>query len=114
VVAGDQYVADVLPSRVHRSAFARRGLAPRMLSRTVEDTGTVTSPLVPWNSCGAYMTGVLGVPTMTYLPYAFFNILNPLVALVFAFTGYRIEHVDPTEAPDVEPALAPGGDPHVE
>ena len=62
IVAGDQYVAVVLPSRVFRVEFARRGLAPRMLSRTVEDTGTVTSPLVPWNSCGAYMTGVLGVP----------------------------------------------------
>jgi Na+:H+ antiporter, NhaC family len=110
VVAGDQYVADVLPSRVYRGPFARRGLAPRMLSRTVEDTGTVTSPLVPWNSCGAYMTGVLGVPTIQYLPYAFFNILNPLVALAYAFTGYRIEHVEPTEAPDEPPVLTPSGD----
>jgi Na+:H+ antiporter, NhaC family len=112
VVAGDQYVADVLPSRVYRSAFARRGLAPRMLSRTVEDTGTVTSPLVPWNSCGAYMTGVLGVPTIQYLPYAFFNILNPLVALAYAFTGYRIEHVDPTDAPDEGPVRTAPGDDH--
>jgi Na+:H+ antiporter, NhaC family len=114
VVAGDQYVADVLPSRVYRAPFARRGLAPRMLSRTVEDTGTVTSPLVPWNSCGAYMAGVLGVPTIQYLPFAFFNLLNPLVALAFAFTGYRIEHVDPSESPDEEPALDPGGEAHVE
>ena len=94
VVTGDQYVAVVLPSRVFRTEFSRRGLAPRMLSRTVEDTGTVTSPLVPWNSCGAYMTGVLGVPTVEYLPYAFFNLLNPLVAIVYAFTGFRIEHVE--------------------
>jgi Na+:H+ antiporter, NhaC family len=114
VVAGDQYVADVLPSRVYRGAFARRGLAPRMLSRTVEDTGTVTSPLVPWNSCGAYMTGVLGVPTIQYLPYALFNILNPLVALAYAFTGFRIEHVEPAEAPEGEPVPAPSGDGHVE
>jgi NhaC family Na+:H+ antiporter len=114
LVAGDQYVADVLPSRVYRGAFARRGLSPRMLSRTVEDTGTVTSPLVPWNSCGAYMTGVLGVPTIQYLPYCLFNILNPLVALAYAFTGYRIEHVEPTEAPEGEPVPAPGGDGHVE
>jgi NhaC family Na+:H+ antiporter len=114
VVAGDQYVADVLPSRVYRGPFARQGLAPRMLSRTVEDTGTVTSPLVPWNSCGAYMTGVLGVPTIQYLPFAFFNIINPVVALVFAFTGYRIEHVEPSEARDTEPVLAPEGDGHVE
>ena len=81
VLAGDQYVADVLPSRVYRDEFAKRGLAPRMLSRTVEDVGTVTSPLVPWNSCGAYMSGVLGVPTIKYLPYAFFNLLNPMIAL---------------------------------
>ena len=110
VVAGDQYVADVLPSRVFRRPFARHGLAPRMLSRTVEDTGTVTSPLVPWNSCGAYMTGVLGVPTIEYLPFAFFNLLNPLVALAYAFTGYRIEHVEPTAAPDDDVGLTPAPD----
>ena len=69
VIAGDQYVADVLPSRAFRDEFARRGLAPRMLSRTVEDTGTVTSPLVPWSSCGAYMAGVLGVAAR-HLPAA--------------------------------------------
>ena len=61
VTAGDQYVADVLPSRMFRDEFERRGLAPEVLSRAVEDSGTVTSPLVPWNTCGAYMSGVLGV-----------------------------------------------------
>lgn len=95
VVAGDQYVADVLPSRAFRIAFASRGLAPRMLSRTVEDSGTVTSPLVPWNSCGAYMTGVLGVPTIEYLPFAFFNIVNPLIAVIYGFTGFRVERIGP-------------------
>ena len=122
VVAGDQYVAVVLPSRVFRTEFARRGLAPRMLSRTVEDTGTVTSPLVPWNSCGAYMTGVLGVPTVEYLPFAFFNLLNPLVAIAYAFTGFRIEHVEPSRPsrlrtasrrPD-ERLTAPEGEHHVD
>ena len=68
IVTGDQYVSIVMPSRVYRVAFRQRGIAPRMLSRTVEDAGTVTSPLVPWNSCGAYMAGVLGVPTVAYLP----------------------------------------------
>ena len=63
VTAGDQYVADVLPSRMFRDEFRRRGLAPQVLSRAVEDSGTVTSPLVPWNTCGAYMSGVLGVST---------------------------------------------------
>ena len=125
VVAGDQYVADVLPSRVYRAEFARRGLAPRMLSRTVEDTGTVTSPLVPWNSCGAYMTGVLGVPTIEYLPFAFFNLFNPFIALAYAFTGFRIERLPPAAAPVIDgngatpeaqrlTALTPEGDGHVQ
>ena len=122
LVAGDQYVAVVLPSRVFRDEFRRRRLAPRMLSRTVEDTGTVTSPLVPWNSCGAYMTGVLGVPTASYLPFAFFNLLNPLVALAYAFTGFRIEHLAdvPATSTDVapdaqqQPTLTTEGDGHVE
>ena len=99
VIAGDQYVAIVMPSRVYRAEFAKRGIAPRMLSRTVEDAGTVTSPLVPWNSCGAYMAGVLGVATMAYLPYAFFNLLSPLISLIYGFTGFRIEHVPPTDQP---------------
>jgi NhaC family Na+:H+ antiporter len=102
VVAGDQYVAIVLPSRVFRAEFAARGLSPRMLSRTVEDTGTVTSPLVPWNSCGAYMTGVLGVSTMQYAPWAVFNYLNPLVAIGYAFTGFHVERVPATPS---EPQL---------
>jgi Na+:H+ antiporter, NhaC family len=108
IVAGDQYVAVVLPSRVFRVVFATRGLAPRMLSRTVEDTGTVTSPLVPWNSCGAYMTGVLGVPTTQYLPYAFFNILNPVVAVIYALTGFRIERVPPSDADAPHPPTVAG------
>jgi NhaC family Na+:H+ antiporter len=90
-------VAIVMPSRIYRLEFARRGIAPRMLSRAVEDSGTVTSPLVPWNSCGAYMAGVLGVATVAYLPYAFFNILSPLISLVYGFTGFRIEHVPPVD-----------------
>jgi NhaC family Na+:H+ antiporter len=104
VIAGDQYVAIVMPSRVYRAEFRRRGIAPRMLSRTVEDAGTVTSPLVPWNSCGAYMAGVLGVATAAYVPYAFFNLLSPLVSLIYGFTGFRVEHVPPTDEPS-SPAL---------
>ena len=104
VVAGDQYVADVLPARVYRATFASHGLAPRMLSRTVEDCGTVTSVLVPWNSCGAYMTGVLGVSTMQYAPWAIFNYLNPVIALAYAFTGFRVERIPPRDEP-AEPAV---------
>jgi NhaC family Na+:H+ antiporter len=115
VVAGDQYVAVVLPSRVFRLEFAERGLAPRMLSRTVEDTGTVTSPLVPWNSCGAYMTGVLGVSTFEYAPWAFFNYFNPLVALAYAVTGFHVERIEPQPAdpppPTTTPLAGPGAEP---
>ena len=75
-----------------------------MLSRTVGDSAAVTSPLVPWNSCGAYMAATLGVATTSYLPYAFFNLINPLVAIAFAFLGLRMlraagpkEGADPTE-----------------
>jgi NhaC family Na+:H+ antiporter len=100
IIAGDQYVAIVMPSRIYRAEFAKRGIAPRMLSRAVEDSGTVTSPLVPWNSCGAYMAGVLGVATVAYLPYCFFNLLSPLISLVYGFTGFRIEHVAPIEPTD--------------
>ena len=95
IIAGDQYVAIVMPSRVYRFEFARRGIAPRMLSRAVEDSGTVTSPLVPWNSCGAYMAGVLGVATVAYLPFCFFNLLSPVISLFYGFTGINIEHIEP-------------------
>lgn len=107
VVAGDQYVAVVLPARTFRVEFARRGIAPRMLSRAVEDSGTVTSPLVPWNTCGAYMSGVLGIATASYLPYAFFNLASPVIALLYGFTGLRMESVPPiAEAPPAEASVA--------
>jgi NhaC family Na+:H+ antiporter len=105
VVAGDQYIALVLPSRIFRAEFARRGLAPTNLSRLAADSGTVTSPLVPWNSCGAFMGAVLGVSTLLYLPYAIFCWVSPLLSVLYGFTGFKIEHVPPwtdedTPAPD--------------
>jgi Na+:H+ antiporter, NhaC family len=93
VIAGDQYVADVLPARMYRKEFARRGLAPQVLSRAVEDSGTVTSVLVPWNTCGAYISGVLGVQTGAYLPYCFFNLLSPVLDVVFGFIGFKVPTV---------------------
>lgn len=94
IVAGDQYIALVLPARIFRAEFAGRGLAPTNLSRLAADSGTVTSPLVPWNSCGAFMAAVLGVPTLLYLPYCFFNIASPLLSVLYGVTGFRIEKVD--------------------
>jgi Na+:H+ antiporter, NhaC family len=90
VTAGDQYVADVLPARMFRGEFERRGLAPQVLSRAVEDSGTVTSPLVPWNTCGAYMSGVLGVSTAAYFPYCFFNLLSPVLDVAYGFLGFKV------------------------
>jgi NhaC family Na+:H+ antiporter len=94
IVAGDQYIALVLPSRVFRAEFARRGLAATNLSRLAADSGTVTSPLVPWNSCGAFMAATLGVPTLVYLPFCFFNIASPVLDVVYGFTGFRTEPAD--------------------
>jgi Na+:H+ antiporter, NhaC family len=90
VIAGDQYIALVLPTRIFRTEFARRGLHPTNLSRLAADSGTVTSPLVPWNSCGAFMSAVLGVSTLLYLPFAVFNIASPLLSVAFGATGFTI------------------------
>ena len=98
VVAGDQYVAVVLPARMFRGEFARRGLAPQVLSRAVEDSGTVTSVLVPWNTCGAYISGVLGVSTAAYFPFCFFNILSPLLDMLYGFVGFKVPDATPEEA----------------
>jgi NhaC family Na+:H+ antiporter len=97
LVAGDQYIALVLPTRIFKAEFARRGLAATNLSRLAADCGTVTSPLVPWNSCGAFMAATLGVATLVYLPYAVFCWASPVLSVLFGFTGFRIEKVSPTD-----------------
>jgi NhaC family Na+:H+ antiporter len=91
VVAGDQYIALVLPTRLFRREFAKRHLAASNLSRLTADSGTVTSPLVPWNSCGAFMAAVLGVATLRYLPFAIFCIASPFLSLLYGITGFKIE-----------------------
>lgn len=98
IVAGDQYIALVLPTRVFRAEFAKRGLAATNLSRLAADSGTVTSALVPWNSCGAFMSATLGVPALVYAPYAVFNWASPLLSMIYGFTGFTIEKVEPTPA----------------
>jgi NhaC family Na+:H+ antiporter len=107
VIAGDQYVADVLPSRMFRDEFARRGLAPQVLSRAVEDSGTVTSVLVPWNTCGAYISGVLGVSTAAYFPFCFFNFLSPILDVLYGFIGFKVPTVAEAEAGDRAPGATP-------
>ncbi|UCC54665.1 MAG: Na+/H+ antiporter NhaC [Anaerolineaceae bacterium] len=95
LVAGDQYMAIVLPGRMFRELYHERGIAPETLSREIEDTGTITSPLVPWNSCGAYMSATLGIATMAYLPYCFFNLTNVVLSFVYALFGFQIRHIEP-------------------
>jgi NhaC family Na+:H+ antiporter len=101
IVAADQYMAIVLTGRTFRGSFEEQGVAPQTLSRQVEDTATVTSPLVPWNSCGAYVAATLGIATFTYLPYCFFNLVNPAISLAYAVLGRAIVRV----APSTEAAL---------
>jgi Na+:H+ antiporter, NhaC family len=95
VVAAEQYLAIVLTGNIYKEDFEKRGIAPQTLSRQVEDTATVTSVLVPWNSCGAYASGVLGVSTLAYLPFAFFNLINPLVSFFYDAMGWQIHRVEP-------------------
>jgi NhaC family Na+:H+ antiporter len=94
VVASDQYIAIVIPGRMFRAEYERRGLHPKNLSRALEDAGTLTSALVPWNTCGAFMAQSLGVPTLAYLPFCFLNLVNPLVSATYGFTGFSIERAE--------------------
>ena len=111
IFAGDQYIAIILPARMYQIEFRKRNLHPETLATAVENSGTVTSPLVPWNSCGAYMTATLGVSTFLYFPYCIFNLVNPILALIYGFTGFKVMRLEPQKADaTLTPALAvPGG-----
>ncbi len=95
LIAGDQYLSIVIPGRMFKGAFDQRGLAPKNLSRVLEDSGTLTSAMIPWNTCGAYMITTLGIAPWTYIPYTFLNVLNPLVSIFYGFTGITMEKVEP-------------------
>jgi len=90
LITSDQYISVVLPGRMYKLEFQNRNLDMKNLSRTLEDAGTITSPLVPWNTCGAYMAGTLGVATFAYLPYCFFNLINPVIAAIYGFLNFKI------------------------
>ncbi|HWM29751.1 MAG TPA: Na+/H+ antiporter NhaC family protein, partial [Woeseiaceae bacterium] len=81
-----------------------RNLEPKNLSRILEDSGTLTSALVPWNTCGAYMAATLGVATFAYLPFAFLNLINPLVSIFYGITGFTIMRLEPEPEPTTAPA----------
>ncbi len=91
ILAADQYLAIVIPGRMYKDAYDEAGLEPRLLSRTLEDAGTMTSALIPWNTCGAYMSSVLLVSPLAYAPFAFLNLLNPVIAVFYAYTGISIK-----------------------
>lgn len=104
LITADQFIAIILPGRMLKLEYTKRGLAAVNLSRALEDSATITSPLVPWNTCGAYMASTLGVATIAYLPYAFFNLVCPLVSGSYAYFNFKIEKLE--DMPDLEEASA--------
>ncbi|MGP9801060.1 Na+/H+ antiporter NhaC [Rheinheimera sp. NSM] len=98
VLTADQYMSIVMPGRMFKEEYERRGLAPVNLSRTLEDGGTITSPLIPWNTCGAYMHSVLQVSPLDYAMYAFFNLINPVLAIIYAYCGIKILKLTPPDS----------------
>jgi NhaC family Na+:H+ antiporter len=94
LTASDQYLAIVVPGKMFKPSYDKFGLAPENLSRSLEDAGTLTSVLVPWNTCGAYFSTILGVSTGAYLPFCFFNLINPVVSAIIANLGWKIRMAD--------------------
>lgn len=99
LTAGDQYMAIAVPGRMFADIYKKRGYKPELLSRTLEDAGTVTSVLIPWNTCGATQSRVLGVATMTYAPYCFFCIISPLMTVLQAYLNYKIRRFSNDKIP---------------
>ena len=91
LAVADQYLAIVIPGSMYKDAFKEQGLHPKNLSRALEDSATITSPLIPWNTCGAYMSATLGVGCFTFLPFAFFNLICPIISILYGATGLTIE-----------------------
>ena len=91
LTTADQYLSIVVPGKMFENSFKNKGLAPENLSRTLEDSGTVTSVLIPWNTCGAAQSAVLGVATLTYLPFCFFNLISPIMTIVYGYFKIKIK-----------------------
>ncbi len=91
ILAPDQYLSIIVPGRMYRGSFEAAGLHMKNLSRCLEDAGTLSSPLIPWNTCGATMMAALMVNPFAYLPYAFLNLLNPIISMIYGFTGWTME-----------------------
>ena len=94
ITTGDQFISIVLNADIYKEVYKQEGYESRLLSRTTEDAATVTSVLIPWNTCGMTQSTVLGVPTLTYLPYCFFNLLSPLMSIFIAAIGWKIKKMN--------------------
>lgn len=106
ITTADQYLAILIPGRMYSDIYKKQGLKPENLSRTLEDSGTITSVLVPWNTCGATQATVLGVPTLTYLPYCFFNIISPIMTILLGYFKLGINYYSEKEMQEIKKELA--------
>jgi NhaC family Na+:H+ antiporter len=93
LTASDQYISIVVPGRMFAKVYKEKGYKPELLSRTLEDAGTVTAPLIPWNTGGATQSRVLGVDVVSYLPYAIFNIISPFMTILVAYLNFKIRRI---------------------
>ncbi|WP_017416080.1 Na+/H+ antiporter NhaC [Clostridium tunisiense] len=101
ILAAEQYLSIVITGRMYKNEYKSRGLSAKNLSRALEDSGTLTSVLIPWNTCGAFISTTLGVPTLAYLPFCFLNLLNPIISIVYGYTGFSIESINSSESLEV-------------
>lgn len=106
ITASDQYISIVVPGKMFAETYRNKGYKPELLSRTLEDSGTVTSVLIPWNTCGATQASVLGVSTVTYLPYAFFNIISPFMTIIYAYFNIKIRRYSSEQIKEIQAKLA--------
>jgi NhaC family Na+:H+ antiporter len=112
VIAAEQYLAIVVPGRMFRGAYEKQGLAPQNLSRALEDAGTLTSVLIPWNTCGAFMIATLDLTPWTYVPFCLLNLVNPCISAFYGFTGITITRTaETTPSRDSEPRAANAPEP---
>jgi NhaC family Na+:H+ antiporter len=105
VTTSDQYLAILVPGRMYANVYRKRGLKPENLSRTLEDSATVTSVLIPWNTCGATQASVLGVATLAYAPYCFFNIISPIMTVLFGYLKLGINYYSEEEMKEIRKEL---------
>jgi NhaC family Na+:H+ antiporter len=98
IATADQYISIILTGNMYKDVYAKKGYQSKLLSRTIEDSVTVTSVLIPWNTCGMTQATILGVATVAYFPYCFFNLISPLMSVIIALTGYKIKKVKDEKA----------------